>query len=133
MCCWVRAQEDAKPVIRPHVPARMADLGCTCDLRWDIRRTPLNSDVCNLLSLVGAAAFGIQNPREGSLNSLTRCRSLKEESCEAETIKEDQRERARVRELMTSDFLDPVTEIFVFALIFVSWIPRIISISLHFP
>ena len=93
----------------------------------------MNSDVYNLLSLVGAAAFGIENPREGSLNSLTGCRSLKEESCEAETIKEDQRERARVRELMTSDFLGPVTEIFVFALSLVSWIPRIISMSLPFP
>ena len=34
---------------------------------------------------------------------------------------------------MTSDFLGPVTEIFVFALILVSWIPRIISMSLPFP
>ena len=37
------------------------------------------------------------------------------------------------RELMTSDFLGPVTEIFVFALILLSWIPRIISMSLPFP
>ena len=37
------------------------------------------------------------------------------------------------RELMTSDFLGRVTEIFVFALILESWIPRIISVSLPFP
>ena len=37
------------------------------------------------------------------------------------------------RELMTSDFLGPVTEIFVFALILLSWIPTIISMSLPFP
>ena len=36
-------------------------------------------------------------------------------------------------ELMTSDFLGPVTEIFVFALILLSWIPRIISMSRPFP
>ena len=36
------------------------------------------------------------------------------------------------RELMTSDFFDPVTEIFAFALILVSWIPRIISMSFPF-
>ena len=34
---------------------------------------------------------------------------------------------------MPSDFLGPVTEIFIFALILVSWIPRIISMSLPFP
>ena len=34
----------------------------------------------------------------GSLDYLTWCRSLKEESCQAKTIKEDQRERARVKE-----------------------------------
>ena len=33
---------------------------------------------------------------------------------------------------MTSDFLGAVTEIFVFPLILVSWIPRIISVSLPF-
>ena len=37
------------------------------------------------------------------------------------------------RELITSDFLGPVTEMFVFALSLVSWIPRIISVSLPFP
>ena len=37
------------------------------------------------------------------------------------------------RDLMISDFLAPVTEIFVFALIVVSWILRIISMSLYFP
>ena len=37
------------------------------------------------------------------------------------------------RGLMTSDFLCPVTEIFVFALSLVSWIPQIISESLPFP
>ena len=37
------------------------------------------------------------------------------------------------RELITSDFLGPVTEIFVFAVSLVSWIPRIISMSLPFP
>ena len=69
------------------------------------------------------------------MDSLTKCGSLKEESCQAKTIKEVERERPRVRkrELMTSDFLGPVTEIFVFALILVSWIPRIISMSLPFP
>ena len=36
------------------------------------------------------------------------------------------------RELMTSDFFDPVTEIFAFALILVSWIPRIISMNFPF-
>ena len=36
------------------------------------------------------------------------------------------------REQMTSDFLGPVTEIFVFALSLVSWIPRIISVILPF-
>ena len=36
------------------------------------------------------------------------------------------------REKMTSDFLGPVTEIFVFALSLVSWIPRIISVILPF-
>ena len=34
---------------------------------------------------------------------------------------------------MTSDFLGPITEIFVFALILVSWIPRIISMNLLKP
>ena len=34
---------------------------------------------------------------------------------------------------MTSEFLLPVTEIFVFPLILVSWIPRFISMSLPFP
>ena len=34
---------------------------------------------------------------------------------------------------MTSDFLGPVTEIFVFAVILVSWTPRIISMSFPFP
>ena len=38
----------------------------------------------------------------------------------------------RKRELMTSDFLGQVTEIFVFALILVSWIPRIISMNFPF-
>ena len=33
---------------------------------------------------------------------------------------------------MTSDFLGPVTEIFAFALILVSWIPRIISMNFPF-
>ena len=44
-------------------------------------------------------------------------------------------ERVRVwnRELMTSNFLGPVTEIFVFALSLVSWIPKIVSESLPFP
>ena len=58
--------------------------------------------------------MGIQNPRGSSLDSHTRCRSLKEESCQAKIIKEEGRERARVRkrELMTSDFLGPVTEIY---------------------
>ena len=27
VCCWVRAKDHVKPVIRPHVPAMMADLG----------------------------------------------------------------------------------------------------------
>ena len=27
VCCLVRAKDHVKPVIRPHVPARMADLG----------------------------------------------------------------------------------------------------------
>ena len=35
--------------------------------------------------------------------------------------------------MMTSEFLCPVTEIFVFALSLVSWIPRITSMSLPFP
>ena len=50
-------------------------------------------------------------------------------------MKEEGRERpsVRKRELMTSDFLGPVTVIFVFALSLVSWIPRIISMSLPFP
>ena len=34
---------------------------------------------------------------------------------------------------MTSDFLCPVTEIFIFALILLFWIPRVISMSLPFP
>ena len=33
--------------------------------------------------------FRIHNPRAGSLDSLTRYRSLKEESCQAKTIKEE--------------------------------------------
>ena len=33
--------------------------------------------------------FRIQNPRAGSLDSLTRCRSLKEECCQDKTIKEE--------------------------------------------
>ena len=108
--------------------------GCTGELRWVIQRTPLNSDIPELLSLLGDA-LGIQNNKAGSLDSLTRCRSLKEESCQAKTPKEEGRERGRVkkRELKTSDFVGPVTEIFVFALILVPWIPRIISMSLPFP
>ena len=58
VCCWVRVKDHVKPVRRPLVPARMADLGCTCELRWVIQRTLLNSDVCNLLSFLGDA-FGI--------------------------------------------------------------------------
>ena len=71
----------------------------------------------------------------GSLDFLTKCRCFKKESFQAKTIREEGWERARVwkRELMTSDFLCPVTEIFVFALSLVSWIPRIISMSLPFP
>ena len=42
-------------------------------------------------------------------------------------------DQGRERELMTSDFLGPVTEISVFALSLVSWISRIISMSLTFP
>ena len=89
----------------------------------------------SVFSFLIGHAFRIFNPRAGSLDSLTRCRSLKEESCQAKTVREEGRERARVwnRELMTSDFLCPVTEIFVFALSLVSWIPRITSMSLPFP
>ena len=89
----------------------------------------------SVFSFLIGHAFRIFNPRAGSLDSLTRCRSLKEESCQAKAIKEEGREtlRVRKRELMTSDFLGPVTEIFVFALSLVSWIPRIISVSLPFP
>ena len=108
--------------------------GCIGDLHWVIQRTHCNSDISELLSLLGGA-LGIQNPRTGRLDSFSRCRSLKEESCQAKIIKEEGRERVRVRkrELMTSDFLRPVSEISVFALILVSWIPRIISMSLPFP
>ena len=108
--------------------------GCTGDLRWVIQRTQLNSDISQLLFLLGDA-LGIQNTKAGSLDYLTMCRSLKEESCQAKIIKEEGRERARVRkrELMTSDFSGPITEILIFALILVSWIPRIISMSLPFP
>ena len=88
---------------------------CSGDLRWVIQRTPLNSDIPELLFLLGDA-LGIQNSKAGSLDSLTRCRSLKEESCQAKTPKGEERERARVRkrELMTSDFLGPVTDLFFF-------------------
>ena len=107
---------------------------CTGDLRWVIQRTQLNSDISQLLFLLGDA-LGIQNTKAGSLDYLTMCRSLKEESCQAKINKEEGRERARVRKrkLMSSDFLCPVTEIFVFALILESWIPIIISMSLSFP
>ena len=107
--------------------------GYTVDLRWAIQTAPLISDGSELLSLLGDA-LGTQNTKAGSLDSLSRWRSLKEESCQAKTPKEEGRERPRVRkrELKTSDFMGPVTEIFVFALILVSWIPRIISMSLHF-
>ena len=134
MCGWVRANDHVKPIIGPHGPARMADLGCTGDLRWVIQRTQLNSDISQLLFLLGDA-LGIQNTKAGSLDYLTMCRSLKEESCQAKINKEEGRERVRVRkrELMTSDFSGPITEILVFALILVSWIPRIISMSLPFP
>ena len=47
-----------------------------CDLRWVIQRTPLNSHVCSLLSLLGDA-FGIYNPRAGSLNSLIQLEALR--------------------------------------------------------
>ena len=44
-----------------------------------------------------------------------------------------ERPRVRKRELMISDFLGAVTEVFVFALILVSWFPRIISMNLLKP
>lgn len=58
------------------------------------------------------------------LQSFNRCRSLREESCQAKRIKE-RRERVRMSncELMASDFLGPVPEIFVSVLIPVSQIP----------
>ena len=70
-----------------------------------------------------------------ALDSLTRCRSLREESCQAKTIKEERGERARARkrELMPSDFLGPVIEIFGSALVPMSQIPRILPISSLFP
>ena len=61
---------------------------CTCELRWVIQGTPVNSNGSKLLSLLGDA-FRIYKPRAGSLEAITRCRSLKEESCQAKTIKEE--------------------------------------------
>ena len=55
VCCWVRVKDHVKPVRRPLVPARMADLGCTCELRCIILRIPLNSNGFQLLSLLGDA------------------------------------------------------------------------------
>ena len=43
----------------------------------------------SVFSFLIGHAFRIFNPRAGSLDSLTRCRSLKEESCQAKTIKEE--------------------------------------------
>ena len=90
--------------------------GCRGDLRWVIQRTPLNSDIPELLSLLGDA-LGIQNTKAGSLDSLTRWRSLKEESCQAKTRKGEGRERAsiRKRELVTSDFLGLVTDLCIYS------------------
>ena len=76
--------------------------GCTGELRWVIQRTPLNSDIPELLSLLGDA-LGIQNTKAGSLDSLTRCRSLKEETCPAKIHKEEQRESEYEKE-RTDDF-----------------------------
>ena len=90
--------------------------GCTGELRWVIQRTQLNSDISQLLFLLGDA-LGIQNTKAGSLDYLTMCRSLKEESCHAKINQEEGRERARVRkrELMTSDFLGLVTDLCIYS------------------
>ena len=83
----------------------------------------------------GLDALGIKTLRHVALVSLTRCRSLKEESCQAKTIKEERGERARVRkrELMTSDFLGPVTEISLSSLVPMYTISSVLMKSLPFP
>ena len=63
------------------------------------------------------------------------CRSVREESCQAKRIKDERRERVREtkRELMASDVLGPVTEIFASAVVPVSRIPSVLPVSLPFP
>ena len=43
----------------------------------------------SIFSFLIGDGFRIYNPRASSLDSLTRCRSLNEESCQAKTIKEE--------------------------------------------
>ena len=82
----------------------------------------------------GLDALGIKTLRHVALVSLTRCRSLKEESCQARHTKErGERARVRKRELMTSDFLGPVTEISLSSLVPMYTISSVLMKSLPFP
>ena len=97
MSWGVRVKDHVKPVIIRHFPARMADIGL---YMWsEVGHSENILELwCLQSSFLTGDAFRIKNPRAGSLNSLTRCRSLKEESCQAKTVKEEWRERVRVRE-----------------------------------
>ena len=60
-CVWLgQSQRPCKASHKTLCPCQDGWSGavCICDLRWVIHRTPLNSDICNLLSLLGDA-FGI--------------------------------------------------------------------------
>lgn len=80
-------QDHVKPIIGPHGPARMADLGLHVIWGGSFREHPWTL-MSSIFSFFIGDAFRIYNPRAGSLVSLTRCRCLNEESCQAKTIKE---------------------------------------------
>ena len=96
-CGWVRARDHVKPVIRPHVSARMTDTGL---YMWsEVGHSENTFEIwCLQSSFLTRWCLQDLKPYGRYLGLLTRCRSLKEESCQAKTIKEDQRERVRVKE-----------------------------------
>ena len=105
----------------------------THDQMWSLQSTPLNLMSSELLSLLVSClreikAWGRQ------LETLTRYRNPREESCQAKRIKEERRGSVRVSkcELMASDFLGIVPEIFGSAPVPASQIPSVFSVSLSF-
>ena len=82
-------QDHVKPIIGPHGPARMADLGLYMWSKVGHSENTLELwCLQSFLSLLKMPSV-YKTPRAGSLDSVTWCRSLKEESYQAKTIKEE--------------------------------------------